>query len=275
MIKLVWMAFSLFFCETLLAAAPSIDNIDQGDLDKVVKEFSANFAHAPVSPPSSLGKIFGFELGAVAGATSTPEFQRLVKEVDPDTNIPYIPHAGIFAALSVPFGITLEANLIPKTTVSDVSIDNVGLGLKWTMTNVFWTASPFDLALRAHYSSSQLSFKQTVQNASTSNQPVDAVVTYDSNSYGVNLSAGARLIFIEPYAGLGFIKGKGDLSVSGSSFVSIFNTTFSSSQSASSDATSAHLFAGLQFDLLLFHLGFEYGNAFGVNRYSAKLSLAF
>ncbi len=94
--------FALLLAQTALADVPTLNNIDRGELDSVVKEFSANFTHTTVSPAKSLGHLWGFEVGVIAGITKTPKLNALVKEVSPNTTVDKIPHGGILAMLPCP-----------------------------------------------------------------------------------------------------------------------------------------------------------------------------
>src|SRR5690348_12960246 len=101
-----------------MAAAPSFTNLSQDDVDKISKEFSANFVHPSVMGASTLGKIFGVEAALVAGQTPSPETDAIVKRSAPGNELPNLYHAGLLLGLSVPLGFTGELVMIPKTTSS-------------------------------------------------------------------------------------------------------------------------------------------------------------
>src|SRR5437016_3186385 len=101
----------------LLAAHPALgqtiplQNLDEAEFKKVVGDFSTNFLHTSVSGASTLGHIFGFEIGVVGGQTKTPHIETLAHEVDPGAKADKIPQAALLGVLSVPLGFTVEANL--------------------------------------------------------------------------------------------------------------------------------------------------------------------
>ena len=255
--------FLLLSSFSTFANTPSLENLDQADVDAVTEELAANFVHTAVQPAGTLGSIFGFEVGLIAGVTETPEMERIVKETDPTTTVDMIPHAGILGVLTIPFGITGELTFIPERTISDVTIENTTFALKWTATDSVLSL-PFDLAVRAHYSSNTFSYKDTISS-------VDTTVAFDTTSIGANVTAGIDLLIFEPYVGLGYVSSDSDVTLTGN--VSIFNFTTSSSASASH--SGAHFFAGTNINLLFLNIGAEYANIYGNSRYTAKLSVGF
>jgi hypothetical protein len=253
------------------ASAPSLDNLSEIDAKEIGKEFGANFVHTTVSPASSLGSIIGFEVGLAAGATSTPKIEEISSSVDSSADISAIPHAGLIGALSVPGGFTLEVNMIPERDMSDVSFEHFSGALKWTITNAI--PLPFDLALRLHGSSSTLSYSDTINNSTTSNQDVDTTVSFGTSSLGANLSASVNALVFEPYAGIGFVKTETDIETSASTSVGIFN--FSNDQKFTAENSGTHIFAGANINLFVLKLGFEYGKVMDLTRMTFKLSAYF
>lgn len=263
--------FSLVLSHSLFAAAPSLDNLSEVEADQIAKEFSANFVHTTVSPASSLGDIFGVEVGIVAGATESPTIEKISKEVDSTADVGALPHAGIIAGLSVPGGFTAEVNLIPERTTSGLTFEHTSFALKWTITNSI--PLPFDLALRLHGSSSTLSYADTINNDSTSNTDVDTNISFETSSYGANLSASVNALILEPYAGVGIVKTETDIKTSASTSVDIF--TFSDAESYNSENDGTHYFMGANVNLFLLKLGFEYGKVMDLTRMTFKLSAYF
>lgn len=253
------------------ASAPSLDNLSEADAKAIGKEFSANFVHTTVSPASSLGSIIGFEVGLVAGLTTTPKIEEISNSVDSSSDISAIPHAGLIGAVSVPGGFTLEVNMIPERELSDVSFEHFSGALKWTITNAI--PLPFDLALRVHGSSSTLSYSDTINNASTSNQDVDTNLSFGTSSFGANLSASVNALVFEPYAGLGYVSTETEIKTSAATTVDIF--TFSNAEAYTAENSGLHIFAGANINLFLLKIGFEYGKVMDLTRMSFKLSAYF
>lgn len=268
--NLLLLIFTIFYLDGH-AAAPSLDNLSEADTKEIAKEFAANFVHTTVSPASSLGSIFGLEVGLVAGLTSTPKIEQISSSVDSSSDISAIPHAGIIGALSVPGGITLELNMIPERSMSDVSFEHFSGALKWTITNAI--PLPFDLALRLHGSSSNLSYADVINNSSTANQDVNTTISFGTSSLGANLTASVNALILEPYLGIGFVKTETEIETSASTTVDIFN--FSDNQNYNAENSGAHFFAGANINLFVLKIGFEYGKIMDLSRMSLKLSTYF
>ncbi len=252
---------------SLMAAGPSLDNITADDFDKISEEFSANFVHRPVSPASPLGTVFGFEVGLIAGLTDAPEIANISRRENPTEADPFdqIAHAGLYASVSVPFGLTGELILLPETELGDVSISHTSMGLKWTFGNLLGIPV-IDMAVRGHFSSSELSYSDTIDSVATS-------ISLDNTTYGVNLLVSGNLLLVEPFAGVGIVTRDTELSASGSA--QIFDTTYTTAQSQSIDGTSAQVFAGVQANLLIAKVAAQYENVFGTSVTSVKLTFGF
>ncbi len=122
--------FALLFVLATAAQAQNLkfDQINQNDMDSVAKEFSANFAHTTVSGASSLGALFGFQVGVIGGMTKSPNVDALVKRVDSTQTADKVYNAVISGQLTVPFGITAEASFFPAvdlTLTSSATSDSV------------------------------------------------------------------------------------------------------------------------------------------------------
>lgn len=245
------------------ASTPQFPTLSQGDFDNVIREMSANGLLHTVTPPSSYGSIFGFELGLVGGATRTPDIDALVKQASADAETKYLPHAGLLGAVSIPFGITGEALLVPKTEVSGVKYQQYALALKWNADTLL-PVSPVNIALRGFLSKTEMSFDQTLSG-------VNSTIKYDGTVTGLHVFVSPKLIpVIEPYAGIGFVSATGKLNASAGN---LFN--FTASQEAESSPTSTHIIIGADVRLLLIGFGLEYNRAFGTDSYTGKLSLKF
>ena len=258
------------------SSVPALNNITATDFEKVVQELSANFAYSSINPASSLGHIWGFEVGALAGYTKTPEILNLVKTYQPTTSLKdKFPHASALARLSVPYGITAEAIFFPKITVSDISIKQYGGALMWTITDVFFEDLPVTLATKAFFTKTNISYKQTINNSTTSNINVDATIDFDDMMYGAQALVSKKLFLFEPYAGFGYVRAKGDLSVNAAGSATIFSSAFTTGKSATSKPTTLQVLLGSDFQIAFFTLGAEYQRAFSKNSYTARLSFRF
>lgn len=253
-------------------AAPAFVNLSQQDFDNISKEVSANSALHNVGGAGGLGSIFGFEFGLIGGVTSAKEIEKLVKEASPSTELSAIPHVGLVAAVTVPFGITIEAQLVPEFEAEGAKYNSFAGALKWSL-DEFVPVIPFHLSARGFYGTSELSFAQTINNASTGNVPTNVNVKYAGDVMGLQLLAGPKLPIFEPYVGVGYVSAESDLGVTGSATATFFD--FTSAQSATSEPSSSQLVAGFNVKLLLLSLGAEYARAFGTDSYTGKLALSF
>lgn len=242
-----------------------LTNLTEDDLGKVVKEFSANFAHTSVSGAGTLGSIFGFEIGLVGGITKTPELDSLVKRADSTKDLEQVPHGAILGVLTVPLGITAEVGIIPKVGGDDFKFSSYSVAGKWTPTEILFEL-PLDLAAKGFVTKSNLEFEQTI-----SNVPVE--YEYENTTMGLVAFASKDFVFVAPYAGIGYVKAKGDLSFTGST--TVFNTSYTTGTSASKDETSAAIYLGSEFKILIFKAGLEYAKMFDTNSYTGKVSVYF
>ena len=256
-------------------AAPALNNIDADDLNQFMQDFSANSAFTSVSSAASLGSIFGFEVGLIAGASSSPKINTLAQQVDSTANVGLLPNAGLMGALTVPFGITVEATYLPSVSISGVKLARFGGALKWTFTDNILLL-PFSMAVRGVYSSTEGSYSQTINNSTTSNQSVNGTVTVGDSVYGLQLLASKDFLFIEPYAGVGVLTANGTASVSAASAsTTIFSPSLTSGQSATASLKTTEFFAGVNFKMVFMRFGVEYGRLFDTSRVNAKLSVGF
>lgn len=265
--KKIVLSFFLIFITLFKAKAdsPQFNSLSQDEANKIAKEFSANFIHTSVAPASSLGSIFGFEVGVIGGATSTPEIEKTVKRANSNTDISIIPHAALLGRVSVPYGVTFELGLLTEITVSGVSVENTSYAIQYTPD--FLAFLPVAVAAKIHGSSSKLSFSQTI------GSDANGKVTVDSMSYGIDFMASANLLIFEPYGGIGYVKTDTDIKTTATGGGSIFG--FSSTDNYNSKHDGLHIFAGTELNLLFFNIGLEYANSFGVSKYTGKLSFSF
>lgn len=274
--SLRWIAV---FAATLIptfaqADVPSLNNITGADYEKIVKELSANFAYSSLTPASSLGGLWGFEIGVVGGITKTPEILALVRRTSASFKEDKFPHAAALVRVGAPLGLTAELMVLPSITVSDLKLSQYSGAAMWTVTDVFFEDLPVTVAVKGYLSKTKLEYTQRLQNSSTGNQAVDAKITFDDTLIGGQLLVSKKLLVFEPYVGLGYVRAKGDLAVTAATApgATIF---LSGGSSASANPTSAQLLAGLDIRLLFISLGAEYSRAFGTSSVSGRFSFRF
>jgi hypothetical protein len=262
----------LFISNLAFAQVPELDDISKSDLKKVSTEFAANFAHTTVSAPHTKG-IFGFEVGVIGGLSKTPKLQNLVDDSGgTGSDFKNMPHAGLIGRVHIPFQLFLELSVLPEFSVSDVTVSNKTIGVGWNLGRfVGW---PFDLSFAVEGSRSNISYEQVINNASTSNANVDADISFESTTKTYWVGASKRFLFITPYVKAGGASMESDVDID-ASVGTIFNSSFSSSQKASSKNSGGYFAMGANLHLFFMNLGFEASRIMNVGRATAKLSFEF
>ncbi len=244
-----------------LGGSLEFTGLEEDDVKAVLKDFSANFIHTTVSGASSLGDVVGIELGVVAGATDAKNLDRLSEE-----DVDKLPYAGLIGVLSFPYGIGIEANIIPKTSSDDSTFQSSSYAVHWNLMDAFNPDSLIGVRVRAYSGTVDFDFEQEVNN-------VDVDVSVETNTQGGDITASLRVgSFLEPYFGIGTVTSKGKMEVDGSE--TIFDTDFTSSDSVEETVSGSTMYAGILLKLFVINLGFEYGSMLGTTRYAGKASLA-
>lgn len=243
-----------------------LQNLDKKDFESIVSDFSANFTHTSVSGASALGKLFGVEVGVLAGATNSPNVDRLAKEVNPSIKVDKLPNAALLGSVSIPFGLTAEVNLTPKIGGDEFKYSHLSTGVKWTLTDSLFTL-PLSVALKGHVAKSLIEFRQNISS-------VDTHFKYDSMVSGATLMLSKDLFIFEPYLGVGVVQSEGKMDVSGSSSV-FSDPALQAAQSAKAKKSGSLLIVGAEIKLLVFKLGAEYTKLFDTGRATAKATFYF
>ncbi|MBY0385602.1 hypothetical protein K2X05_10645 [bacterium] len=252
------------------ASTPSFDNLSDADFKTISEEFSGIFVHTSATPPTSLGKLFGVEAAMIAGAAEIPGIEQISKRIDPTIKAPYAPFAFLYGAVSVPFGITIETNLLPQIDINDFEMSHYGAGVKWSLVDSILPNLPFDLAVKTFYSKSKLGFTQTIPSPTT---VVD--VGFENNMFGVETVLGISLPMIQPYAGVGYVTSHSELRGVAQADPSFSMYLDGVSQSKKTTVESMRYIVGCQFNLTALKITLEYNRIFDNNRIAAKLGLAF
>lgn len=268
--KKMFILLLILSSKTWAASTPSFDNISDADFETIAKEFSGLFMHTSATPPTSLGKVFGVEAAMIVGAAEVPGIEAISQRIDPTVDLPYAPFAFLYGAVSVPYGITIETNFLPKVDVQDFEMQHYGLGIKWSLLDSALPDLPFDLAVKTYYSRSELNFSQTIPSPST---VVD--VGYENNMFGFETIFGLSLPLVQPYAGIGYLTSKADLSGVAQADPSYSLFVDNVSQSKKTTVNSSRLIVGCQFNLAMLKMTLEYNRAFEINRLAAKVGFAF
>jgi hypothetical protein len=272
-----WIAIlaPLLATQALASETPNFTNIDRSDFDKIVRELSGNFAYSSVTPASSLGSVWGVELGVTGGITDIPDILAIVKRASPNTAMKdYFPHAAALGRVTVPLGITAEAMILPKLTAADVSLKHIGGALMWTITDVFFEDLPVHWAVKGSYSTTSVNFSQNVTPIAGGAQ-VPATIDFDDKMMGIHTMISKKFLFFEPYVSVGLIKAEGTLSVLANVPATVFSNSFTTGDKATTEPSSAQFLGGLDVRLAFFSLGAEYQRSFGTSSYTGRLSFRF
>lgn len=242
------LVMALLMLSVQVKAAPGFTSLTQSDFDKITKEFSSNFAHPSVLGAAPLGEVFGIEAGLVGGINASPGIDEIVKRSAPGSTLPNLYHAGLLGAISVPYGVTGELVLLPKVGGAEGSFQLLSVGGKLTLSDALIPVIPFNLAARFIYTSSEFTFKQTVG-------AVDGTVTNKNTVMGLQILASPKLPIIEPYLGIGMLKAKNSLGITGTG--TIFDSSLTTGQSADSEPSTTQILLGLDCRLGFMALGAE------------------
>jgi hypothetical protein len=249
------------------ATSPAFINLSQDDYIGIVTDFSSVLDYTSVSPASSLGKIFGFEIGLIGGGAKTPRVNNLVAENDPGATVNELPDAALLGVVTLPLGITGEIEVMPKESIeSSVSDSSIAIAFKWTFSQLFdW---PLDAAVKVFSKSAEITYSGVVSG-------VDTSFDYKDSLTGAQIQVSKSFIVFEPYLTFGFARSKGTMDVAGSGAGSVFNSNYSTTQSASEVVTGTDLNVGVNVNLVLLKLGLEVGQAFTNTKAAAKISFYF
>lgn len=254
----------LFACANAWATSIPLQNLNSDDMNKVVQDFSANFLHTSVEGAGTLGHIFGFEAGLVAGETNTPNLNQVANQNGVSGDASKLPNAALLGVITVPAGITAEASLLPKVGPASFEFSSFSGAVKWTPTEVFFDW-PVSVAVKASYTSTTAQFSQTISGTAINYK-------YTNHESALMALVSKDLMIFEPYAGFGFVSAQGTLSADSTS---AFNQAQFPGMSASASRTGTMWVVGTEVKLLALKLGAEYANIFNDSRVMGKLSLYF
>jgi len=243
----------------LAFAAPIFDNITEDDMKDIAGGFGANFAHNSLMGASKLGTLFGFQVGLTAAQTNVKKIGEIV-EREGGSKLDSIYNAGLMAAVGIPFGISLEAVIIPTMKADGTKIAATSGAVKMNINEVI-PVLPVNLALRGIYSSAELSFDQS-----------GGKIKNETTVTGAQLLFSPMFPLVEPYVGIGILNSENKLS---GTVAGIFDPAYSAADSKSKSVSGTQILAGVEVNLLLIKLGVEYSSAFGNDRIGAKLAIGF
>jgi hypothetical protein len=208
---------------------------NQGEFKQVAQDIAATLADKPQAPAAGLG-VLGFDLSAVAGATSVESTDALEKAAG--HSVPKsLPTVGVRVEKGLPFDVDLGASyvLVPGTSASALSGD-----VKWA----FWGGG---LVLPAV--ATRVFYTQT-----------NGLGDMSLSSKGIELSISKGIATVTPYAGVGIV----------ASSASTKNNVW---KKESFNQTRA--FVGVNANLLLVNLGLEADKTGKATSLNLKLGMRF
>jgi hypothetical protein len=260
--KIIFIAFILSL-SAAQAATPSFNNISRADLETIASDFAAVFVHTSVSPASTLGEQYGFELGFVMGAVQVPGIEELVKKSNPDADqVSMIPHAGLLGMITLPSALTFEVSFLPAFPLGGLQLSYQAIAVKWTLTNELPPQS-LDMALRAHFANAVVAYDQEILTVPTEVKITEQVT-------GLTAVFSRKMLILEPYFGVGLLSAKGTASFDGQE-----SFAFTDNSSASANNTGMQAYVGLNISLSGARFGFEAGRVFDSNKATAKVAVFF
>lgn len=265
--KLLWITSFLF--AALLWSQPAfsegvftLPQLSTSQTDPVFRTLAAGFFYRPVEPASDFGALGGFSVGAALNGVSTGA----VSTIFTGMSTPFLPTAMLMGAVGLPKGITIEGGFVPSLTYQGSTFSNIAFGAKWTLTRSVFTKWPVDLAIRANYTSSGLSYTQSISGGTVA-------VRYGSGIFSANLVASYPLPFLEPFVGLGFITDSSTLSGTGTA--SLFGASFPVGTNTYSEGRATPwLYGGVKLHLTLLKISASYDFLYGISSWSLKAGIS-
>ena len=253
----------------------SFNTLNKNDTATVIREFLASRNHTTVSSAASLGTVIGgFEVGLLGGISNAPGTEAIVRKQKSDANV-VLPLGALFARVSLPFCVTLEASGTPSVDLKDVKASHWGAALSCTISD-FFPLLPFDMAATYQRTSSELEIKTVINNISTGNSPVNSTLKLNGVANEAKLILSKSFLLFELFAGGGVIFNyTGELGVSGAG--NIFDPSFTTKTSTKvEEDTETHFFGGFNVHPLpLLTFGGEYSRLFGTDNFIFKLAVGF
>ena len=123
------------------AQTATFDSLTEADVEGIVREFSANLVHTSVTPPTSLERILALRLSVIGGVSESKKINELIKEKIRERSSLHS-HAWLLLGITVPYGVNVELNYIPEVDVSGLNLQHTSAGVKWSITDQFFSDCP-------------------------------------------------------------------------------------------------------------------------------------
>ncbi len=244
---------------------------DQSDADLIFKDLTSAFAPTTVSGASSLGKIFGVELGLVISASRAPNTTAVVKSYGSSFDIPAIPMAGISGIFTLPYGIGIEGSIIPKVDISSYgSFESTNIGARWTITDLL-PMGFFKIAIRGSYLTSNTSITHAEDSGNILIGTVTENANFDVDIVEMGGVIGLNFKIVEPYLGVSNLKSDGSIVANGSTTTGAPIPDVDQKSSLS----GSRFYGGVLIKFPLLRIGAEVATIEDVERASIKIAFKF
>lgn len=256
--KKLTLILSLLCSIHIYAGAPQLTNMSSQEVQGVLHDLASNLVPTNVSGASTIGDIAGVRLGLIAGLTDAPTVANLTTN-----SVDKLPLAGAYLKVGIPFGLSFDVTILP-IDLGDFTYSYLSIGTQWTFSNLL--KLPFELQARVNYTSAEMSW--TVEDTGlTSN------VDYNHSSMSFALVASKKLLILEPYVGIGYVKGDNDITATGTA--TIFDSSVTASEREGISTNDTYYFVGVELDLFILQAAVEYGKQLGNSRIAARLTVGF
>ncbi len=269
----------------------SLINVSEKDAFAVMKDFSSLGQFTTVNSAAGHGKLFGFDFGIVGGVGEYEETKKVLKNVPGGEEPPfgYAPFGWLSGSVTIPLGLTFEANYLPGIDIKDVEIDSFGIGLKWTLTDVIKLPIPLSIAGKVYYSQFGVDYKGSSSIptgiAALPLIPANYSGSMSSKMTGLEAMVGFnKLPIFKPYLSLGFLMAENELSTGVDQNNPLFTALLPAQRSAVLSLTdnkykdkpdSIYYRLGAQVKLLTFQWSLEFQRSFNNNRLATKFAFGF
>ncbi|MEK6555117.1 MAG: hypothetical protein AABZ31_07755 [Bdellovibrionota bacterium] len=260
----VLLAFIISSALHAQASSPELTDITGEDLKNVIRDMTGIFAHTTLSSAALYTDDVRGEIGLVIGSAETPHVDDISQRSDPEADVSMIPHTSLIANYYFTEQIRFELSYLPEIKTSKIQLASQSIALQYTATDP--KVSGLDVAFKFYVTSSEVHFDQATSSG-------DMKVKYKSNVTGLMMIFSEKILILEPYFGIGRLNSQGRLKVSGSG--TIFDTAYTTSNTAEESATGNHLMYGVNFDIFALQAGIEVLRTFNANKLSAKFSFNF
>ncbi len=263
-----FVAFALFLFFAMASAGadttPTLSNLNRGQADAIIRNFSNAIAFRSVEPSSANGKIWGFGLGVLISGTTAGGINSALG-LTGTNELAGLPAADIVVTMQAPYGISWEVGFLPRMTLRNFSIRRTGFNVKWTFTEIMRPERiPFDAMLRMGYGKNEFSYEQVVSS-------VNDRVTFKSEALRIEAGMSKQLLVFEPYIALGMLYT--DSVLANTASAPLYNFTSSEAYDYSKSSVLFHI--GTEVRLVFITAGAQVEWAFGETTATAKLGFKF